>query len=68
VSKSTDTPQTVSHDENNQSLSQKKSMTFSETETKTYNGITENDDSVDTEEDEENVQFLCSYNSSDPSY
>jgi hypothetical protein len=58
VSKSTDTPQTVSHDENNQSLSQKKSMTFSETEAKTYNGITENDDSVDTEEDEESVQFL----------
>lgn len=58
VSKSTDTPQTVSHDENNQSLSPKKSMTFSETETKTYNGITENDDLEDTEEDEENVQFL----------
>jgi len=58
VSKSTDTPRTASHDENNQSLSQKKSMTFSETETKTYNGITENDDSVDTEEDEESVQFL----------
>ena len=58
VSKSTDTPQTVSHDENNQLLSKKKSMTFSETETKTYNGITENDDSVDTEEDEESVQFL----------
>lgn len=58
MSKSMDTPQTLSHDENNQSPSPKKSMTFSETETKTYNGITENDNLEDTEEDEENVKFL----------